>query len=287
MNIGETKIVTATPKPDDAKDKELIWKSNDESIATVNNGVIAAINTGTTKVIVTSSSNTKIKKQINVTVNKKEIMTSTDTCINNSTKCSNGTLVTVKVNDTTSYDFYVIDDTKKELTLIMDRNLGGKVEWIAQEDYEAGGGKYWDKSYGKNNIGPLTALNYLENLTKGWTNIPSYDYTLEDDKPDSSGKTVRYQPIERRNVRARMLTYTEAHNHGCTGSSSTCPKYLYENLSSSNTDQQPYMYWLSTACSDFDYASFNVRYGGYVANRFVKDAKSGGIRPVIKISKNL
>ncbi len=67
----------------------------------------------------------------------------------------------------------------------MNKNIGGTVSWINNEDYVKAGGIAWNESYGANDKGPLTALKYLETLTKGWTdnwtNIKSYDYILEND----------------------------------------------------------------------------------------------------------
>ena len=277
LNIGETKIVTATPKPDDAKDKELIWKSNDESIATVNNGVITAINTGTTKVIVTSSSNTKIKKEINVTV-KEPILTSANSCIKTGT-CSNGTLVNVKVNDTTSYNFYVINDDGNYLTLIMDRNLGEKVASIIQEDYEAAGGTNWGNN-GNVEKGPLTILKKLKERTNDWTNIESFDYTLEDDKVNAWNATsINYQPIKVTDIKARILSGAEAQKLGCTAYNGSCPSYLTTNLSNS-------YYWTSTTghsnifmtvSTDKCFSSDSIYTNGGYTNNY--------IRPVIKVKK--
>ncbi len=129
------------------------------------------------------SSGNSISKTRVVTINK-DILISLNNCIKDiTTKCENGTKVKVRVNNKENYDFYVINDDGSELTLIMDRNLGPTVDWITKEDYEAAGGTAWDEQYGSNNKGPLTVLKQLEDLTKDWTNIEAYSYTLEDDKP--------------------------------------------------------------------------------------------------------
>lgn len=53
------------------------------------------------------------------------ILVSENSCIHDlTTVCENGTAVRVQVNETL-VDFYVIKDTKEELTLITARNLGG------------------------------------------------------------------------------------------------------------------------------------------------------------------
>lgn len=57
LKVGETLSLTATVKPDNAKDKTVTWKSSDTSIATVTNGVVKAIKEG--KVTITASAGDK------------------------------------------------------------------------------------------------------------------------------------------------------------------------------------------------------------------------------------
>jgi hypothetical protein len=72
----------------------------------------------------------------------------------------------------------------------------------------------WNTS-GKDADGPITALDYLESKTSGWTNIVAKNYTLTDDNT-----TPKYT-IERTNDRARMITYTEANATGLFSVAST------------------------------------------------------------------
>ena len=182
--------------------------------------------------------------------------------------CSNGTVVTVKVNTDTSYSFYVIKDTGSELTLIMDRNLGDNVVWINQADYVLAGGTSSDYGDNGSKKGPLTSLNYLETQTSNWTNIPPISYTLNNDEG------AIYNSIARTNVRARMLTKTEATNFGCVGTGGVCPNYL-------EGTQQSNRYWLSTASG---YA-FAYVYDSYSIDEFNVNESGFGVRPVIKLSK--
>ncbi len=243
------------------------------------------------------SSGNSISKTRVVTINK-DILISLNNCIKDiTTKCENGTKVKVRVNNKENYDFYVINDTGEYIELIMDRNLGEKVAWISKEDYIKAGGTESDYGeYGNNNKGPLTALNQLEDLTKNWTNIPAYDYTLEDDKPlkieEQQGKSSKtmYQKVTRTNVRARLLSITDIEDFivlDLKNNSITMPKYLYENLSEANTEGKPHEYWLSTAFSNHTYYSFNVNYNGGVGGTDGHNYGHGGVRPVIKVSKNL
>lgn len=55
LNEGETKSLTATILPENAKDKSIIWKSDNESVATVdNNGLITAKGKGIANITVSS-----------------------------------------------------------------------------------------------------------------------------------------------------------------------------------------------------------------------------------------
>ena len=47
MNVGDTKILTATITPNDVPKKDITWTSSDISIATVSNGTVTAISPGT------------------------------------------------------------------------------------------------------------------------------------------------------------------------------------------------------------------------------------------------
>ena len=75
-------------------------------------------------------------------------------CIKYNETCENGTLVKVKVNDESTYNFYVINDTGNELTLIMDKNIGPKVAWITESDYTNAGGTNYG-TFGNNEKGPI------------------------------------------------------------------------------------------------------------------------------------
>jgi uncharacterized protein YjdB len=51
---GSTGTITATVNPSDADNKNVTWKSTDESVATVANGTISTLKTGTVSIVVTS-----------------------------------------------------------------------------------------------------------------------------------------------------------------------------------------------------------------------------------------
>ena len=219
------------------------------------------------------------------------IITTNNSCLTDGI-CENGTKLNVKVNEKENYDFYVIKDDGEELTLIMNKNIGPTVAWITKEDYEAAGGTAWVSRYGANDKGPLTALKQLEDLTKEWTNIKTYDYTLEDDKPSkveqkngiNSSRTM-YQPIKRTNVRARLPMLTDIENL-VNWETFNIPTYLYENLSVENTVEL-YMYWVSTANSSKPGYVFGISNHGSVGSSYSYNVVANGVRPVIKISKTI
>ena len=56
LSIGEKATLIATVSPEDATNKEIVWLTSDESIATVENGVVTAISEGTATIMAVSSS---------------------------------------------------------------------------------------------------------------------------------------------------------------------------------------------------------------------------------------
>jgi len=218
-------------------------------------------------------------------------------CSDEEIKSDEGILVNVQVNESENYDFYVVSDTGSELTLIMDRNLGNTVAWY--EDAK-------DNSYG-----PITALNYLNGETAGWTNISSIESYAYDNNLNGTTYTYGYQKLEITNgeglltskdgntiteltgtSRARLLTQEEASSLGCTETLESCPNWIYGNLHTSEDQFLLYAYWLLTAnvynnyAWSLDWQGF-LRYIDVVNDRHVAYAHSYGVRPVIKISKNL
>ena len=110
MKVGEGKSLTATIAPDNTTNKNITWKSSDETIATVSTtGVITAIKAGT--VGITASTANGKSDTIKIIINEeKKIETNSivkttetnkvagnDTVINNSSEDSNpvGTIATL------------------------------------------------------------------------------------------------------------------------------------------------------------------------------------------------
>ena len=219
-------------------------------------------------------------------------------CITNKTKCNAGTPVAVEVAHNLVYKFYVINDdtTKNEVTLIMDRNLYSStdennvsVKWINAEDY--------GNSTVKSDKGPLTALKVLKERTSGWTNIPTYTYTLTNDA-DGLGGTNTYSPISKsatategtpesvvENVRARLPRREEIYAVNNSGNLTQTP-WLYENLYNTG-DNNTRGYWTSTVDSSDSYIAWCVDSNGSVDSfrGYVSSDSYNGLRPVITLSK--
>ena len=70
LGTGETKTVTANVLPENATNKELIWSSSNNSVATVENGLITAIKEGQTVITAKSVDGYK-SSSLELTVNKK------------------------------------------------------------------------------------------------------------------------------------------------------------------------------------------------------------------------
>lgn len=68
MVTGETSTLVATVEPEDATNKNVIWTSNDNTIATVENGVVTAVAPGTASIIVETEDG-GFSKTCEVTVN--------------------------------------------------------------------------------------------------------------------------------------------------------------------------------------------------------------------------
>ncbi len=210
-------------------------------------------------------------------------------CYIKGVSCDVGALFSVKVNDSTTLDFYVVDSDEDTITLISASNIGNS---------EHNTVAWYSASSGNVNYGPVTVLSILNSLTADWTNISpikNYTYTntgegykkvkINDGKAvitDFEDNTTELSGL----ARARLLTYDEAYSLGCrvTANASNCPAWLYANLSSQYNSMTPYGYWLLTTYSS-NSRVYNIRNTGVLAYNSANDATGRGIRPVITIKK--
>lgn len=86
----------------------------------------------------------------------------------------------------------VIDEDDASVTLLLNENLGDTVAWLSNAQYQA-----YDsaKTTARSNYGPVTALTYLNTLTKDWTvdNIESYGYV---NNKKGLVRPIGYQELE-------------------------------------------------------------------------------------------
>lgn len=73
LETGRKEKIIATIKPDNVSNKNIIWKSNDENIATVTEGIVTAIAEGTTTITATSQDNNDIKSECTINVEKTKV----------------------------------------------------------------------------------------------------------------------------------------------------------------------------------------------------------------------
>ena len=210
----------------------------------------------------------------------------------------------------TKYNFYVLShETDGTTNLIMDRNInsdgtpttkaiyedekednGGiynKVAWINQDNYESSGGTIWGDLQDNNHFGPITAMNFLDNATSDWNNIPNLNLTYNDEGEHFTNFKIT--------GKARLPYKSEVNEAGCADDSRfACPLWMVEYLSDGganfgtpyqeNPIDEIYGYWTLSSSSGTSYEAWNVHYEGIVSNQSsVDNGGSYGVRPVINV----
>ena len=187
-------------------------------------------------------------------------VTSIASCATDGTECATGTPFAIKVNDSETKEFYVIKDNGTTLTLIMTDNLGNQVAWYADSL--------------DNSNGPLTAINYLDELTDAeWSNMPKKTYTYNGLGED--GITMVYEDITRI-MRARIIAYDELLELK-RANDGTLPDYVYGK----------HAYWTSTPATILSTGTNAVVIGhaGSIYTAEVNQNSYPKIRPVIELYK--
>ena len=203
-----------------------------------------------------------------------------------------------------AYTFYVLTTPENgSINLIMDSNIrtGGEavkeatptveqrglVAWITQTDYERNdiGGKAWDDELDNNEFGPITAMEYLQEATKDWTNTNTQIIsTFTDDvgATHSMGKTYV--------VNARMPYYSEVSNVSST------TVYLIDYLQGDYDTEIPIVgrngvsylfgYWMLSSNASSPGGAWYVTWsGGKSTNHLIYEGETMyGVRPVINLS---
>ena len=217
--------------------------------------------------------------------------------------CPAGTIVNYKVSDTERVSFQVIEDHGDTMTMQSVKNLKAeedyKVQWLSKEDFLEHGGvesKYGDQYNidGGFKMGPLTALEALEEETANWKNVNDQTYTMGSTIFKDNAFTSCYHgwdgslkcksnlyKLSERTVKARMLTVQEV-------MATTNKKLNFLNISSAADS-----YWLmniyyttymvDTSGKQHDnYFPACITTGGISSNML---NVTSGIRPVVVISK--
>ena len=233
-----------------------------------------------------------------------------------------GAKYSCEVKEGTSYNFYVLKTPAEgdtTINLIMDQNINSDgtpagmtgttkngenvynlVAWISDSTHGCGS----DGDYcATNEKGPITAMQFLYNATKDWTNIDPVNYTYND-------KTTQGTTIENRSytsfvstngvatitpltgdgvtigseatpLRARMPIYASDTSITEVTSKTNAP-YLYDNLDPAGK-AAPYGYWTLSSLASNSSGAWNVYYDGYVDNDIVNFEDGNGVRPVITL----
>ena len=227
------------------------------------------------------------------------------------TGVSYGDKYTYKVNDSDTFNFYVLKVEGDKVNLIMDRNIcnDGTVATETKKCLIP-----WRLGADNNNYGPDTAMTYLYNATKNWTNVSNMELTYTDE--NNSGTNYGYTGITTNNgvatitgkngasnttigttslpLKARLPKESEVMGAGCTTSTGSCPAWLVDYLNDSSTPSSSYYYniefisgiygyWLLSSNPGRSTSALLVHSSGKVGSDSTSHASGDGVRPVITI----
>ena len=228
-----------------------------------------------------------------------------------------GDKYTYKVNDTDTFNFYVLSfNDDNTVNLIMDRNIcnDGTVNYTKTNNYCRY--KWYISETSDNRYGPVTAMTELYDGTKEWNNVPDMimNYTDENNQDSieygytgiitSNGTaTIIGKPATNvttvgtnlKPLKARLPKQSEVMGAGCTTSGGSCPTWLMENMKYYNVSNDKYSmnnnnenyqifhgYWLlSSYPNQYQHAYF-LYYTGKLSHGYSRYYE-GGLRPVITV----
>ena len=218
-----------------------------------------------------------------------------------------------EVKPDTKYRFFVLstnnkageiitsDSEDKEITsinLIMNRNVyydedndvgdvanqinTGLVAWVSKENYNDDTNY---GTYGNNSKGPITSMNYLNNATKDWSNVPNLNLTYNDEgKHFNDFKLIG---------KTRLPYYIEVKAVGCLDYEDlSCPIWIIDYLSHSLSLVESYQkniidgihgYWTFSSFDGTSDGAWRVGSCGCIFDPTVNDANFYGVRPVITL----
>ena len=226
--------------------------------------------------------------------------------------CRAGTIIKYKVNDTDIVTFHVISDNGSTLTMQSQKNIINNTAWINKTDYIAYNTDSTSCSFDScNDEGPMTALVALERATNSWSNTNNVTYTAGttifktnaytgcSSYSVSSCATNTYK-LASRTAKARMITFQEALELGCTNSASSCPIWMLNylnnttnhggtindnSLTDQTTGQRNSGYWTMNAVSTRAGEAYFIDFNGHIATGIKTTGIYYGARAVVEVTK--
>ncbi len=207
--------------------------------------------------------------------------------------CPKGTIIKYKVNDQETIPFHVVYDNGLTLTMQSQKNIVYNTQW------------YYTK---EDSIkAPNTILDKLESVTQNWDNVNSKTYELGttslSNKGEFTGCTQELvcnsntYTLTERTAKARILTFQEAVDLGCTREAQSCPiwmyNYLFNSTNFSGTENDIYKeneaqtnagYWLINSNSSNLDSAWDIYTNGNLTDNSIDNIEYGA-RAVIEINK--
>lgn len=213
-------------------------------------------------------------------------------CYGNKTanSCKAGDIVNYKVNDSTEVTFHVMYDSGNTIIMQSQKNIINNIAWHTSQT---------------NTNGPTTILSQLENTTENWSNVSNQTYTMgttifKTNKwtgcSSYNSCTANKYTLASRTARIRLITVQEATNLGCSGTNSSCPKWMYNYLfNATNFDASAsddtldgeigrYGYWTINAYSNNSTHAWNISRAGRLVN-IITSYAGVGARAVVVVNK--
>ena len=103
LEEGKSTKITASMRPNDAKNKTLSWKSSNQSVATVSGGTINAVGPGSCQITVSTTDGSGLSASVGVTVTEKPKPVQQEPTLSTSAPVSNGGDGVPKVGDKATF----------------------------------------------------------------------------------------------------------------------------------------------------------------------------------------
>ena len=228
-----------------------------------------------------------------------------------------GDKYTYKVNNSDTFNFYVLSIENDKVNLIMDRNIceDGTTNYTEENNYCR---CTWHAGENNNSFGPDTAILTLYTGTKEWINVPKLNLEYLDERNiESLNKgytsliinegvsTITGKPKDNivtigtniKPLRSRLPKLNELNAVECHGVTvGVCPAWLMENMKYYNISDDKYFmnnnnevyqnimgYWLLSSGPNDSTLAHQVLYYGLVSYAVTTNNSNYGVRPVITV----